>query len=392
MKKARRRPAEDTLLEKAREVIEHPPGFEELLREYTSLAASFGELSRKFLKTLSISDGYQRQIKDLATELARADSKLSQLREVALPICVYCRKIRSDDDYWQRLETFLTHYADVKFSQGICPECVQHTFQALGSAASPSPAQEALLPALPAKPRKAKASAQAGTEAERRDPDAEALLALSERLAGEDPEAAAAARLGAQRFEKMSRRFAKTLSISDSYQFQLRDLNTRLELLARTDLLTGLANRWEMANRLRVEQNRLERHGSIFTLILADIDLFKTINDTFGHQAGDQALRQIARLFRDSLRAEDLCGRWGGEEFLILLPETGLAEGEQVALKLKRLLAEMPVRFDKKTLAVTASFGVSQSDRGKDVDEIIRQVDRAMYQAKQAGRNRVVAL
>ena len=116
----------------------------------------------------------------------------------------------------------------------------------------------------------------------------------------------------------------KILLISDGYQARLMDLNTRLNLLAHTDGLTGLSNRQDAMEKLEAESSRAERHGGRFSVVIADVDDFKLVNDTLGHEAGDRLLSHLGRVFRSTMRREDTCARWGGEEFLFLLPETAV--------------------------------------------------------------------
>jgi diguanylate cyclase len=193
------------------------------------------------------------------------------------------------------------------------------------------------------------------------------------------------------RYDKMLRRFNKTVAISDQYQLQLMDLKARLEVTARTDLLTGLANRWKIMEQLEAEQSRAERHGSTFSILIADLDHFKLINDTYGHLAGDRVLKAIADCFSGSLRGEDFCGRWGGEEFLIVLPETGLQQACQVAEKLIAGVRQTSVVWEQQRLGVTVSVGVGSFRQGMSLDACIKLADDAMYVAKREGRDRYFA-
>lgn len=189
-------------------------------------------------------------------------------------------------------------------------------------------------------------------------------------------------------YGKLLRRFNKTVSISDRYQLQLMDLKARLEITASTDLLTGLANRRKIMEQLQAEQSRAERHGEPFSILIADLDNFKGINDGYGHQAGDHLLKGIACCFRGELRAEDACGRWGGEEFLIMLPETGRPQACLVAEKLIARVGETAVYWDEQRLSVTMSVGVGSYRPGMTLDACIKLADDALYAAKNEGRNR----
>ncbi len=160
----------------------------------------------------------------------------------------------------------------------------------------------------------------------------------------------------------------------------------RLQLLATTDTLTGICNRRRFDEVLADEIRRAARFSSPLSLILFDIDHFKRINDTFGHQAGDQVLIELARVIGGAIRATDLFARWGGEEFMVLAPGCDLNAARLLAEKLRVLLENR--RFAN-VGQVTCSFGVAAYVPGDDADSLMRSVDRCLYRAKAAGRNRV---
>jgi diguanylate cyclase (GGDEF)-like protein len=165
----------------------------------------------------------------------------------------------------------------------------------------------------------------------------------------------------------------------------------RMESMALTDPLTGLLNRRSMEQRLREAAHGFERTGRTFSLVMADVDRFKRINDVHGHAAGDRVLRAVAGLFGERLRGGDAVARWGGEEFLLLLPETELATACEVADRL-RVIAETRLS-DSAGLgeSVTLTFGVAVFDRPMRVDACLKQADDALYAGKAEGRNRVVS-
>ena len=165
-------------------------------------------------------------------------------------------------------------------------------------------------------------------------------------------------------------------------------LEDDLHSAARTDPLTGLANRRELMNRFRAESARIERHGGVFSLLLADIDHFKQVNDTFGHPAGDQVLKRVADVLAKSTRAEDVCGRWGGEEFLLMLANTDEEAALSTAEKLRLTVAELVTVWEDRLIAVTLSFGVGSYRPGISLEDSITAVDKALYRAKANGRNR----
>ncbi|TVR72457.1 MAG: GGDEF domain-containing protein [Spirochaetaceae bacterium] len=194
-----------------------------------------------------------------------------------------------------------------------------------------------------------------------------------------------------KRFEKLQAQLAKIMSISDVYQSQLRETTLKLEKMARTDVLTELSNRRDMTEHLEMESARSARSGRAFGIILFDIDFFKGVNDNHGHEAGDTVLITIGEVFRSVLRGTDLCARWGGEEFLILCPETDLDQTAAVAEKCRRSVETRVIPLAEKRLQVTVSGGVSAMRPGCDWDWelLVREADAALYHAKSGGRNRV---
>jgi diguanylate cyclase (GGDEF)-like protein len=167
-------------------------------------------------------------------------------------------------------------------------------------------------------------------------------------------------------------------------------LHRIVERQALVDGLTGIANRRQCEDALTAEIARSERLGTPLTLILADLDDFKAINDVHGHPVGDDVLREFASVLRATVRESDLAGRWGGEEFLLLLPGTDVDGGAQLADRVRRVLAERSFRGrDGSVFGVTCSFGVAQHADDGDERELFAAADRALYRAKRHGKNRV---
>lgn len=175
---------------------------------------------------------------------------------------------------------------------------------------------------------------------------------------------------------------------------RIAELEARLRKARDTDELTGLRNRRAMVAAANVELAQIHRTGRTLSLLLLDIDYFKQVNDRFGHRAGDLALQHVAAIVAQTVRPHDIVGRWGGEELLIVLPETELASAMLVAERIRASIAALPLQLPGSIeLAQTASIGVaSASARVEQLDELVHQADVALYRAKAAGRNQVSAL
>ncbi len=161
----------------------------------------------------------------------------------------------------------------------------------------------------------------------------------------------------------------------------------KLEDVASHDPLTGLLNRRELERFLNSEMLRSKRYGNPFSLIICDVDNFKMINDVYGHQFGDTVLKMISNIFRSGTRVQEYICRWGGEEFLIVLPETKVDGAMVVAERLRSTLEGEKIVFGKEELVITASFGVGEFNVDKSIGENIDIVDKAMYNAKNDGKN-----
>jgi diguanylate cyclase (GGDEF)-like protein len=179
--------------------------------------------------------------------------------------------------------------------------------------------------------------------------------------------------------------------ITLNYRFASLEAERRMADLAMTDALTRLPNRRRMRAMLADERVRFSRSGRPFSVVIGDLDGFKKINDTHGHEAGDRVLRAVATTLRTKLRQQDSVARWGGEEFLFLLPETDLQGAEQLAEKLRVAVAAAPIDIAlSRPLPVTMTFGVTAYAGSITTDECLKLADEALYKGKTEGKNRVV--
>jgi diguanylate cyclase (GGDEF)-like protein len=170
--------------------------------------------------------------------------------------------------------------------------------------------------------------------------------------------------------------------------------NRVLSEVSARDSLTGLYNRPYVMEKIESEMNRALRHGSPVSLLMLDIDFFKRVNDEYGHPAGDEVLKGIGKVLRESCRVYDVPGRYGGEEFCIVLPETKVGNTTTVAERIRSRLASAPIDTGEVAINVTASIGIAGMDSAADdavlsATMLIDRADRALYSAKHQGRNRV---
>jgi len=178
----------------------------------------------------------------------------------------------------------------------------------------------------------------------------------------------------------------------------LRESEERFRRLSITDPLTGLYNRRHFFEMAEMETERAHRYGSFLSLCLFDIDSFKSVNDTRGHDAGDIVLRMIADTSRKAARKIDVVARYGGEEFIVAFPETGIREAGIVAERIRKAIEETRLPLGDGAIRITASFGVAVFDPAsldggtyaESLQAVIRQADEALYRAKNSGKNRVV--
>jgi diguanylate cyclase (GGDEF)-like protein len=367
-------PAQDAVMNRADKILAASGASAIDVVEYKKLAESYGKLYYKLHKTLVISDSYEQQNRRLTTELEKSLNDFRALQEVVLPVCMVCHKIHTADGNWIRLETFFGEHAGLKFSHGICDDCVKQTYGKLG--------EQILAGRKPGSPHISKKP--------KTDESVKEMNCVVEKAVGSNNPLASDIEKIVNRYAKLLRRFYKIVSLSDSYQLYLREFNLRLQLMAKTDPLTGISNRSYFMDLLNTEFRRSMRHKRTFSVLSLDLDNFKSINDTYGHAAGDEVLRSATRILQNSeLRKGDFFGRIGGEEFGFVLPETDLKGASDVAERLRINLEKTAVVFKRKELYVTASIGASEYKAGDTEDTLLQRADQAMYRAKKSGRNKV---
>jgi diguanylate cyclase (GGDEF)-like protein len=181
--------------------------------------------------------------------------------------------------------------------------------------------------------------------------------------------------------------------IHKEYQKRLKAESEAEEMthVAITDPLTSIMNRRGITVGLLDAMAQAERYRTPLTVAMADIDHFKEINDTYGHDAGDRVLKNVAAILSDALRMPDKVGRYGGEEFLIMLPHTNLAQGSKIVERIRASVSKKIFDQGAKKARVTISVGVTQFKPGEDLEQLMSHADKALYDAKKGGRNLVVA-
>ncbi len=174
-------------------------------------------------------------------------------------------------------------------------------------------------------------------------------------------------------------------------KLRIEGLNEKLEAISRVDGLTGLFNRRYWQERFELEYKLIFRTSKQVSVIILDIDHFKKVNDTYGHQAGDTVIKEVASVITQATRETDVCGRYGGEEFVVILPETTAEQANIVAERVRSMTESAVINHDGLDICVTISIGVAQfSEDYLTAMRWLEAADAALYNAKQAGRNRIV--
>ncbi len=168
------------------------------------------------------------------------------------------------------------------------------------------------------------------------------------------------------------------ITVEENYKKKLEHLNV-------TDTLTGIGNRRYFHQKMEEEITRAKRYNHVLSILMFDIDYFKKVNDTYGHNVGDEVLKEYSKLISLHLRECDIFCRIGGEEFIVMLPHVDLKDAQKIAEKLRKL-----VESNKEVIPITMSFGVVEYIKGEEIEFIFKRVDDALYRAKDSGRNIVV--
>lgn len=185
----------------------------------------------------------------------------------------------------------------------------------------------------------------------------------------------------------------KLLLANEQIEKQKEELSLayqKMERLARTDPLTKLSNRRDFLEKFRHEVNRFERSRKSFSVVLGDIDDFKVLNDQYGHDCGDFILTSISDFMRSMIRKQDLVARWGGEEFIFLLPGSPLEGGQKVAEAIRKKISAESFSFNGQRMSITLTLGVCEFNGTMGIDACIKKADEALYRGKERGKNCVV--
>ena len=176
-------------------------------------------------------------------------------------------------------------------------------------------------------------------------------------------------------------------SRQQSFDF-MQEISDKFEQMAKLDPLTQISNRRDAMDRLNYEVSRVERNNSTLALILCDVDHFKKVNDSYGHEAGDIALVTLSKLFQQTLRKQDIVSRWGGEEFLFILPQTSAKQAQVVAAKIREKIKAISIEHNGNLFDITISMGISEiNNKNTDIKAAIVMADEYLYQAKSNGRD-----
>ncbi|MFK8069234.1 MAG: GGDEF domain-containing protein [Gammaproteobacteria bacterium] len=154
-------------------------------------------------------------------------------------------------------------------------------------------------------------------------------------------------------------------------------------------MLTGISSRESIMDQAENAFADANQNGSNFSLVVADIDFFKHVNDTYGHAMGDEVLKKVAGRMNNVVRGNDVIGRTGGEEFMIVLPQSDITAASAVGERIRQAIEKSPISFNDNSISITISLGAAQLKNNEKLEELIERADQALYEAKETGRNRV---
>lgn len=191
------------------------------------------------------------------------------------------------------------------------------------------------------------------------------------------------------RYAKLLQHTSKLVKISDHTQKNLQSANSKIQKMADTENLTGLPNRRGSLKLIENEISKSLSYETSLALFILDIDFFKAVNDSWGHATGDLVLKQLAKEMRENLRNQDILGRWGGEEFILILSDTNLKGAKILSEKIRKNIEKFFVKSGKNKISVTVSMGGTIFNHGVNLDKNLEYADLALYKSKKNGRNRI---
>jgi len=342
--------------------------------EVAALLSAHAALGKRLDRIVKISDGYQYEMKEMADELHQALANVKTLKGL-IPICASCKKIRTGEGYWRQIEQYIRENSEASLSHGLCPECATNYMQL----ASTTNAAESI----------SQPSAVKVSEIDLENPVISHYInILNNKDFNDTPLRGDLLRL-LEKYILLEKRQRRIVRISDKYHCEVKEIKEKFEHEARIDYLTGLANRREMYRVMHAEIARTKRHGGNISLIMFDYDNFKSINDAYGHEAGDLILQHGAQLLSKVLRQEDTCARWGGEEFMLIQPGNDRDGLLRSAERLRLTIEQHPLKYKGITIETTISVGVALYNSGESLNNLIFRVDSSLYGAKKSGKNQV---
>ncbi len=193
-----------------------------------------------------------------------------------------------------------------------------------------------------------------------------------------------------KKLDEVNTRLRNEIEKREKIEVELKEKNKQLENLTRTDPLTGLSNRRDIIEKMEFELLTFERYKRAFSLAIGDIDNFKKINDTYGHDCGDFILIEISNIMKSKIRTQDFVSRWGGEEFLIFFPATDLDEVGIIAERIRETIEKTEFTYNNNNIKVTISFGCSNYDKAMPLKQCIKYADERLYKAKASGKNVII--